>query len=366
MKFRHILFLAVLAIASLIATMAPGTGLQNLFAAWLLIFLAGNLLAGPSREGRLCATTLTVAEILTDVMAAFTTRVPAMNFFSINYGSQRVKYGQQIIAQLPSVPAVFDHNAANGYKNNAQSARTLLTDTPVVMDGWKDCPIKITDTDANQDKSQNYLKTINNAGYALSKAVVDYALTKITVGNFSQKTTESIPNTTKDTLSTVRQGMNGVKAGAPRRMLCSSAFFGGLDSDARITSNQSYNQRVGAEPFGHLQNIEGFTDVMEYPDFPNTGNLSAFGFDERAIGIATRQPIDNSELAQQLGLPAVFRTDEVVDPGTGLAMTCFSWIDENDHTIYIVFTIMFGAVGGSQGGAVGALTDYAGWRVVTA
>ncbi len=358
MNPRFILFFVTLALAAVIWPASPGASL-------LILFLVGSLLER-ARPGRLCVT-LTVSEILTDVLQAFKVRVPVLRFFASDMNSMSAKFGQPIIAHIPALPTAYDHVAANGYNANAQKARDLLTDVSITMDGWKDVPIKINADDASQDRNQNYLKTIGNAGYVLGKAVVDYALTKILAANFSGSTQESIANTTKDTLGKVRVGMNGVGAGDGRILLCNSDFANALDSDARITSSFQYGQRINADPYLHFTNLAGFSDIMEYPGFPTNGeSLSAFGFDSRAIAIATRLPEDSTDLARQLNIPVTYNMEMVQDPETGLAIVGFSWIDPNTHIIYITFSVMFGAVAGSQAGNAGTKTDYAGWRVKTA
>jgi hypothetical protein len=360
MKFRHFLFLTALSLG--IATFAANPCLATFLLLFLGTFLVGNLLTPQSPK--LCVT-LTVAEIMNDILQAFKTRVPALNFFAHDYSSDSVMLNQQIIAHLPVVPTAYDHVAASGYSNNAQSARSLLTDVPITIDGWKDVPIKIAVTDASQDRNKNYLKTIGNAGYVLGKAVADFALTKAVAANFSEETVETISNTTRDTLGKVRVAMNGKKAGTPRYMLTNSDFFNALDNDARIASRDYYGQETGADPFGRLRNVSGFAEIVEYPDFPdNSEDLNAFAFDERAVGIATRLPKDSTELAQQLGLPVTYKSEIVTDPETGLSIAGFGWIDQNTHDIFIVSSVMFGAVAGSQGGSAGAKTDYAGHRVV--
>lgn len=361
--FRVLFFL--ISSAVLLAALAlPGSA--GLFPTVLAVWLVGNLLGTQRHRERLCVT-LTVSEIMADVLEAFKTRVPGLNYFATDFGSEEAKYGQTIIAHLPTIPTVYDHVASTGYNANAQSARSLLTDVPIVMNGWKDVQIKIQLADATQDRSKNYLKTIGNAGYALGKAVVDFALTKALAANFSNVTTESIANTTSDTLGAVRKGMNGVKAGNPRFMLCNSDFFSALDNDPRITSGDYYGQRTGAEPFGKLISCKGFSEIAEYPDFPaNAENLSALAFDSRAIGIATRLPNDATELAAQMGIPIGYKKETITDPGSGLSLVGFSYIDNNTHYIYTAVSVMFGAVAGSQGGSAGDLLDYAGWRVRTA
>lgn len=334
----------------------------------LAVFLMGGLLMQITgeRQARLCAT-LTLSEILNDVLQSFKTRLPSLRYFAKDFSAARAKYGQTIIAHLPTLPTAFAHVAASGYSNNAQAARDLLTDVEITMNQWTDVPIKLGHADVEQDRSQNYMKTIGNAGYVLAKTVVDFALTKVTAANFSQKTTQSAVTTTKDTLNTIREAMNNRDAGTPRFGLINSAVFSALDNDARISSGDYYGQRLGADPFGRLFNLTGFSEIQEYPDFPtNAQNLSGVFFDERAIGIATRLPEDSTALARSMGLPITYKEEVIQDPETGLTIVGFAWIDTNTHDIYVVPSVMYGAVAGSQGGAAGAKTDYAGHRLVTA
>lgn len=336
---------------------------DNWLGIYVILFAALNSL--PRQSHCLGAPTLTVSEILSDILKAFTQRVPALSFFATDYSMDQVKFNQQIIAHLPIVPVAYDHNAATGYSTNAQNARDLLVDVPITIDGWKDVPIKIAVTDAAQDRSKNYLKTIGNAGYVLGKAVCDYALTKAVAANFSEKTIEAAANVSKDTLGRVRKAMNVKKAGTPRYMLTDSDFFNALDNDPRISSGDYYGQRIEGDPYGRLVNCAGFAEILEYPDFPaNAETLQALGFDQRAIGVATRLPMDSTDLAQQLGLPVTYKREVVKDPQTGLAIAGFGWIDQDTHDIFITSTVMFGAVAGSQGGAAGTKCDYAGHRVV--
>lgn len=365
MKFTHLLFFLALALAGVVLATSPN--LSGALFAGLFLFVIGALLNPQGRTGHLCTTTLTVAEITTDVLKAYKKRVPALNFFTTSFSADRAKYGQTVRAHIAALPTAYNHTAANGYNDNAQSARGLLTDVDVVMNVWKDVPIKLQHADVEQDRSMNYLKTIDNAGYVLAKAAADYALTKVIAANFTYSKTETIGNTTKTTLTELRGLMNGNGAGAPRRMLCNSDFATALDGDARITSQDYYNQRSEADPYLHFRNVAGFTDILEYPDFPtNSENLSAFGFDQNAIVVASRLPEDSTALARQLGIPVGYNDEVVQDPDTGLALQVFSWIDLNTHYIYITYSVMYGAVAGAQGGSQNDLTDKSGYRIITA
>lgn len=312
------------------------------------------------------ATTLTVSEILSDVLDAFKQRVPALGYFSTDMSNESVKYGQTIIAHIPTVPTAYAHVAANGYNNNAQNARDLLTDVPIVMNQWTDVPIKIEAADASQDRSKNYLKTISNAGYVLGKAVVDYALTKVLEANFSEQTLALTDDTDLATLQGIRADMNLKKAASPRYGIVNSDTFNALEEDPRIASGDYHGQRTGEDPYGKLMNLAGFKEIIEYPDLPtNSENLAGFFFDSRAVAVATRLPDDSADLASQLGLPVTFKKEVVTDPQTGLSLVGFGYIDPNTHYIYLTTSVMYGAVAGSQGGSAGALTDYAGHLLAT-
>lgn len=357
MKTNVKLFLLSLPALAIVATV-------NLPLALLGFFLVSALLGTP--RARLCVT-LTPTEILTDVLDAFKTRVPMLSMFSMDMSDERAKLNQTVIAHVAGLPTAYAHNAVNGYKANAQNARDLLTDLPISLTAQTDVPIKLLQNDVASDRSENYLKTISNAGYVLGKTVVDFALGKVLAANFSESTTEPIANTSKDTLEKARKAMNAVKAGVPRFGLVNTDFYGALDSDTRITSGDYYGQRSGEDPFGRLVGISGFKEIIEYPDLPaNAENLSAFFFDPRAIAISTRLPVDSTEMARSMGIPVGYKAETVRDEQSGLSIVAFSWIDDNDHNIYMTFSVLYGAVAGSQAGAAGAITDYAGHRIVTA
>jgi hypothetical protein len=310
--------------------------------------------------------TLTVSRVVTDMVDAFKTQVPALNYFTSDMTAEQVKFGQQIIAHIPTVPTTYAHTASTGYAENAQSARDLLTDVPVTIDQWRHVTIKLLTADVAQDQSQNYLKTIANAGYALGKYVVDYALGKALETNFSQQSLELTDDTDFETLQDIRGDMNGVDAGSPRYGLVNTATFNALETDARVSSRDFYGQRTEANPWGKLVGVSGFNEIIEYPDLPtNSENMAGFFFDSRAITIATRLPNDSVDLAGQMGIPVPLKREVITDPGSGLTLAGFGWLDQVTHNLYVTVSVMFGASAGKQAGSAGTLTDYAGHLLAT-
>jgi hypothetical protein len=310
--------------------------------------------------------TLTVSEILTDMIGAFKQRVPALTFFATDMSAEQVKRGQQIIAHIPTVPTVYAHTAANGYNENAQNARDLLTDVPLTIDQWDHVTIKMLHDDVTEDRSKNYLKSIENAGYALGKAVVDFALGKALETNFSRQSLELADDTDLETLNTIRADMNTYKAGSTRYGLINTATMNALVGDPRIASGDYHGQMIGSDSIGRLRALAGFTEILEYPELPsNSENLAGFFFDPRAICIATRLPNDSVNLAGEMGIPITVKKEVVTDPQSGLSIAGFGWIDQNTHNIYVTATVMYGAAAGKQAGSAGTLTDYAGHLLAT-
>jgi hypothetical protein len=264
------------------------------------------------------------------------------------------------------VPTVYAHTAANGYNENAQNARDLLTDVPLTIDQWDHVTIKMLHDDVTEDRSKNYLKSIENAGYALGKAVVDFALGKALETNFSRQTLELADDTDLETLNDIRADMNTYKAGSTRYGLINTATMNALVGDPRIASGDYHGQMIGSDSIGRLRALAGFTEILEYPELPsNSENLAGFFFDPRAICIATRLPNDSVNLAGEMGIPITVKKEVVTDPQSGLSIAGFGWIDQNTHNIYVTATVMYGAAAGKQAGSAGTLTDYAGHLLAT-
>ena len=311
--------------------------------------------------------TLTVTEVLSQTLNSFKTRVPALGMMSTDFTSTRLKKGQTGIAHIRTLPSISEFDPAQGgYFNGAIEARSLLTDVPIVADGHKHVTINLTHLNALADKKDALNGAIGDAAYVLAKAVVDSALAKFIAANISQFTTETIANTDRDTLGTIRKAMNLKKVQSQRYGIVNSDFAEALMSDQRIASGDYYGQRLAGDPFVSLENIGGFAKIVEYPELQNIGNMSAAFFAPEAIAIWTGLPEDSSELAAQYGIPQVVTTEVVTDPNTGLSLLGILGQKQGTLDLSLTVTMLFGSSVGKQGGAAGAITDYAGHRVVTA
>ena len=97
----------------------------------------------------------------------------------------------------------------------------------------------------------------------------------------------------------------------------------------------------------------------------NSENLSSFFGTPESIVVATRVPKNTEEIARAAGIPTVAAFETKTDPDTGLTLMGIKWMKSGPMDIYVTVAVMYGAVAGNQGGATGALTDYAGHRVIT-
>lgn len=315
--------------------------------------------------------TLSTTQILDLVMDAFKVRLPfLMGAFATDFSDEKAKLNQTVNARIAKLPTVQSYDATTGYKNGATDAKSVLDDVPVTIDQHKHVPIKLDFLDAAAVVKQIKLleEATMNCGYVLAKSMADYCLSLVVAANFSKNSVFTAANSDLDMLTTLREGLNGVGANAMGRFgIVNSPVMTSLSTDSRISSGDYHGQQIGAEAWGHLRAIQGFGDIWEYPDMPtNTENLSGFFGTRESIVLAARVPTDTSEIAKAAGIPQVASFETMTDPDTGLTLLGIKWIEQGTFDVYCTVTAMYGAVAGSQAGADGALTDYAGHRVVTA
>lgn len=317
------------------------------------------------------ALTLSTSQILELVFDAFKVRLPFITAaFATDFSDERAKLDQTVIARIAGLPTIQSYNATTGYKANAAESKTLMTDVPVTIDQHKHVPIKLDFLDqASTVKAINLLEEATmNCGYVLAKSIADYCMALMLSTNFSQSSTYTTANSDFDMLANVREDLNGKGANTIGRFgIVNSAVMTTLTSDSRIASGDYHGQRINGEAFGVLRSIQGFGNIWEYPDFPdNSENQTGFFGTKESVILATRVPSDTAEVARAAGIPQVASFETMTDPDTGLTLLGIKWIEQGTFDVYTTVAVMYGAVAGSQAGAEGALTDYAGHRLVTA
>jgi hypothetical protein len=311
------------------------------------------------------ATTLSVSELLADTLDAFKVQLAPLLAMSTDFSSVTGVLNQTIIAKIRQLPALATYDPVTGYKNGATASSSLLVDVPVILDQHKHVPVQMTHITQLASTINLYKDAVNDLAYVLGKGVLDYALSKVVAANFTHSKVEAAVDVNHDTLGAVRSLMNANGAGIRRYGIVNSAFAESLDADVRIASADYYGQQTGGNPYIHLKNVSGFSEIWEYPALPATENLSGIFFDPRAFAIATRLPESSVEYAKQIGIPQVVATETVTDPDTGLSLLGIKWQDAPTLDSYCTVALIYGVSAGAQGGAAGAITDKAAVRVVT-
>ena len=312
--------------------------------------------------------TLTTTEILMDVLGSFKQGFPAINRMGTDFRAGALKLGQTYIAHIPGLPSIANYDAAQGgYKNGATSARSLLTDVPITVDQHKHVPLKWAHLDSIKDNKQKYQEVIANAGEVLAKAVVDDLLAGGVAANFSKVTSTAVADFDLDVITEVNGKMNKDKASPIGRvMLVSTDVANVIGADTRIASRDFYGQQTGGNALRRWQNVGGFAEIIEYPDFPANGEkLCAFAFESRAFALLAGVPESfDASIGAQLGIPPTMSYETVTDPTSGISMAAVSWQETGTGDYYWSPTLVWGKRLGKSGGAAGSLTDLAGHRIV--
>jgi hypothetical protein len=351
-NLRVALFLFALALAAVLGAQV------GLMPALLVLFVAMALLSLPTP--RLCVT-LTTTEILQDTLDAFKAMVPMLKAFSTDFSNARSRKGETIIAHISGLPSVQSYDNTSGFDLNHTDADSLLTDVPVVLDQLKHVPVRVKYLTQLASRKNLYQEAVRNYAYVLGKSIVDAALAKVVVANFTHKSVVAPANYTYETLENVRTSLNDQDAAQFGRFgIVNSAVATALQIDQRIASRDYYSQLNGGNAYRTFTNVAGFSNIWEYPDLPTAENLEAFYGDRRAIVVASRLP-DVQDAASSLGIPSIAKFETITDPETGLSLLGISWQKAGTFDVITTIAALYGIAAGAQGGAADSITDKAGY-----
>lgn len=251
---------------------------QNLYAAWLVLFIGGAALAPTALRPRLCTVTLTPTEILAATIKAFRTRTPGIDLFGGDFGGMNLLYNHQAIAHIETLGSASTYSAGSGgYKNGAVDGRTLLLDVPITIDTWKTYPVKLTHVNLITDQKNPYGGVIGNGGYVLGKTVVDALLAKAAFSHFSRSSTIANADFDVDGLITITEQMNAVTEAEERYLIVNSAVASILAADARMANAQWFGTPQGGAPFRRWTNAWGFREILEYPSLSANNGTAITG-----------------------------------------------------------------------------------------
>ena len=309
--------------------------------------------------------TLSVNELLNQVMDAFKTEFPALTSMAKDVSTETAVKGTTITAHVSTLPGINDYDDSTGWNNGAANASDLIADLPVTLDNFKIVNVKVPFITQLGSKVSLAPEAIRNSGYALAKFVVDSMLGLATSANFSRSVDVAPGNVDLGKLETLRGVCNGQKMSSKERYgIVSTPFAESIAADPKTGSSLFYDQVEGGDSsIRRWKDLCGFKEVIEYPEMPDNGeNLNAFFFDPRAFLFAQRS-IRFNNAAKELGIdPEIMKTWSVKDATTGLILDAVGWQQPGTGDVYVAICLLFGLAAGCQGGSPGTLTDLAGLR----
>jgi hypothetical protein len=323
-----------------------------------------------AKSGSLFLVTLSVPEIMTQVLDAFKYECPEIfgpNGFATDFSSTTAVLGDRITAKIAKIPVTGAYDRANGgFKAATQDVTTLFEDVPVTLDQFRIVTININWLTQLASKLELYQEAIRNYGYALSKYVLDACLGIATAANFSNSAGVAIGNVTLDTLDVdLRNQMNAQKmVDTGRFLICNTPFASKIGADDRVRNSQfGIDQKNGGRGYRRYNNIGGFSWIREYPDFPANGiGLNAFAGEKRGFTVASRA-INFSNAAESLGITKTMDFYAIADQLSGIQMTGVAWQEQGTGDVFVSAGVLFGMSAGKQGGAAGTITDNGGLLV---
>lgn len=225
--------------------------------------------------------TLSAGLILQLTLKAYKTRFPMIFQMGLDLrgAAAPLKLNTTYTAHIRSLPSSAAYVAGSGgYKAGATSARTLLTDVPILVDKHRHVPLLWDHLNLIKDHKETFEGALADAGYVLGKEEVDSVLTKAARNSsFTNTITETVANSDRDTLAAACEAMNTNHASPFGRIgICSSSFMTSIYGDAEVASRDYYGMLTGASALRVLRNIEGFEAIYEYPDFPTNAATQTF------------------------------------------------------------------------------------------
>lgn len=322
-------------------------------------------MANVTAEGN-TSNTLSVDELLTDVLESYKTQFPVIGQFSTDFSSETARKGQSIIARILSAPTVANFEGNYSKQGNgseeAQSVGSLTKDLAITLDQHKHVPVKMDYADLISTRRNLYGEMVGELSFALGKDLMANVWNLCSAGNFSEGVTKAGTVFALGDLLAVRQRLNEKGASINGRYgIVSSAVMTDLLKDENIASNDYYGQLSGGSGLGILNNIAGFEAIYEYPNTDDNGaSIVGFFGDKSAINIAGRVPQDFNEQASRANAPAIASSTIVSDPSSGMSMMGITYQEAGTFDIYTTLTHIYGLRAGNNGGDAGTGTDYSG------
>jgi hypothetical protein len=306
------------AIVGATAFAASSAGIAGAVVAFLAASVLCAGLAYRPGDGRVHAPTLTVQQLLLDVIGAFRKMVPAITYFGAQWTPGSLKLNKKHTAHIAVYGSASTYDPTTGYANGANTARNGLVDVDVITDTQPTYPLKWLHLDGIKDDKNQYGKVMAGAGYTLGKSCIDTGFfAKMTSRFFSQENTTAVADCDYDWLQAITGQMNS-KGCEPlgRVLFVNTDVANVLAVDPRMISKDYAGQLLDGNGYRQWRNVGGFALIQEYPDLPTNNGTALTGVTiansgdvatKASHGLVTGDPVQFSSLTGGSGLSTATR-----------------------------------------------------------
>jgi hypothetical protein len=289
---------------------------------------------GPALKGVSNTLGTVVSGIVTQrTLQLMFTRWPILRAITTDFSDEPAKVNEVITTRTIGLPTVQN---LGGTISNAG-----VTDVTVTLSLLKEAAFQFAATEWG-GTTRNL---VNEHAQAMSVSLGRYltdTLSALWGDTYTAETVKATAAVDYSTICSIVSAMNG--AGVPdggRFGVVSSAVAAALREDEIVMDHFDRNTASG---YAHWVNLEGFTDIWEYPAFPGTNNTTGFFASKSACVAACRLLADPGTLLG-FGYPGTLQA--VTEPESGLSVLANNYVDANTLAL-TTRLILLGGVGVGQ------------------
>ncbi|MCU0783367.1 MAG: hypothetical protein MUF81_04820 [Verrucomicrobia bacterium] len=261
------------------------------------------------------------------------TRWPILRAITTDFSDEPAKVNEVITTRTIGLPTV--QNLGGTISNAA------VGDVTVTLSLLKEAAFQFAATEWAGTTRNLVNEHAESMSVSLGRYLTD-TLGALWDDTYTAETVKATAAVDYSTICSIVSAMNG--SGVPdggRFGVVSSAVAAALREDEVVMDHFDRNTASG---YAHWVNLEGFTDIWEYPAFPGTDSTTGFFASKSACVAATRLLADPSTLLG-FGYPGTLQA--VTDPLSGLSVLANNYVDANTLAI-TTRLILLGGVGVGQ------------------
>jgi len=263
---------------------------------------------------------------------------PALSAISTDFSDENVKFGQEVVSRIRTIPEVANYVPGTGYATQ----NAVTTDVSVTINNHKGVPIIFNANELASTSRDLFGEQAEGAHYALGKVLMDAVYALITPTNFENETVSAAADFNRSKVSSMATAlfMRGVP-GMGRFLILSPTYFDKLGNDAAIVSYAAF-QRPEIITEYMLPRVSGFQPYAGYT-LPTDDNLVGFAGTPDSLVVATRVPGDYTS---GVGVSNNGSVSVVTNPDTGISVQLVKYVEHAKAESAWRVALMFGVAKG--------------------